>query len=61
MKTGIRYTLPQMSITKYNLSLSTLPFTDEMSVFAAKVTSEGDTSDPKHVLHYLPLVTSVVG
>ena len=38
-----------------------LPFADEMSVLTAKVTGEGDTSDSKHVLHYLPLVTSVVG
>ena len=50
-----------MLITKYNLRLSTLPFANEVSVFTTKVTSEGDTSDPKHVLHYLPLVTSVVG
>ena len=37
-----------------------VPFADKMCVFSAKVTSEGDTSNSKHVLHYLSLYSSVV-
>ena len=44
-----------------NVCACSLPFADEVSVLSAEVTSEGDTSDSKHVLHYLPLITSVVG
>ena len=38
-----------------------LPFADKVSVLSAEVTSKGDTGDSEHVLHYLPLITRIVG
>lgn len=47
-------------VCMYMYTHTYIPFANEMSVFSAKMTSKRDTSDPKHVLHYLSLNSGVV-